>query len=334
MTIREIAAIAGVSPAAVSLVINNKKGVGEKTRQHILDVINSNGYSVAHRKEEAARFRLMVIKYRLNGVALEENQGFILSIIDQIESECHRYAYDLVMCNCNAENAEQTLYSLMSNPPDAVILIGTELQKADYRLLSMIPVPFVVLDNNINYENVDCIVMSNATLMEKMVQYLFDCGFRDIGYFRFNCAVNNCNERYEGYLEALRKLGLPQGETIALTPTLNGAYDDMKALLSSGKYKPHGAVCADNDTVAIGAMKALQEAGYSIPGDISLTGFDDIPFSAMTSPALTTMRISRTAMGTLAVDLIRKRSQHPDWPGIHIHIGGKLVERGTSEKLS
>ena len=104
----------------------------------------------------------------------------------------------------------------------------------------------------------------------------------------------------------------------------------MKNLIKNGAYVPHGAVVADNDTVAIGAVKAIREAGYSIPEDMSIIGFDDIPFSAVTMPALTTMRISRSAMGMLAVDMIRKRIKYPDWPGMHMLIGGKLIVRNST----
>ena len=90
MTIREIAAIAGVSPAAVSLVINNKKGVSAETRRHIQSIMEECGYVPAPVRRKADRFRLMILKFRAHGIALEENQGFTASIIDRIESECRR----------------------------------------------------------------------------------------------------------------------------------------------------------------------------------------------------------------------------------------------------
>ena len=86
-------------------------------------------------------------------------------------------------------------------------------------------------------------------------------------------------------------------------------------------YVPEGAVLAGNDSIAIGAAKALQEAGYRIPDDISIIGVDDIPYSAMTVPPLITMRISRSVMGTLAVNLLRERIKHPDWPYMHADHG-------------
>ena len=332
MTIREIAEIAGVSPAAVSLVINNKKGVGEKTRQRVLSVMEECGY-VPAAKKKTDRFRLMVIKFRAHGIALEENQGFIASIIDRIESECRRFGFDLIMCNCQAKMAEATIRELMNSRPDGVILIGTELRKSDYDLLRLFTAPLVVLDNNILLENVDSVVMANRELMARLVRYLYSLGHREIAYFKFSQQVNNCDERYEGYLAELARLGLNAPEPILLKPTVDGAFEDMKNLIKAGAFVPHGAVVADNDTVAIGAIKAIREAGYRIPEDISIVGFDDIPFSAVTMPALTTMRISRSQMGTLAVDLIRKRIKYPDWPGMHMLIGGKLIERNSTQPL-
>lgn len=133
-----------------------------------------------------------------------------------------------------------------------------------------------------------------------------------------------------GYRREMERLGLSVPPPVRITPTLKGAYLDMKRLLDDGKYVPHGAAVADNDTVAIGVMKAIREAGYRIPEDISIIGVDDIPFSAMTMPALTTMRISRTAMGTLAVDTLRKRIRYPNWPSMHMRLAGRLVVRGST----
>lgn len=129
MTIREIAAIAGRIAAAVSLVMNNKKGVSEETRRRVMSVVEECGYAPALQKKKVERFRLMVLKFRAHGIALEENQGFVASIIDRIESECRRFAFDIIMCNCEAKTAAATIRELMQNPPDGVIVIGTELRE-------------------------------------------------------------------------------------------------------------------------------------------------------------------------------------------------------------
>ncbi len=332
MTIREIANLAGVSPAAVSLVINNKKGVSEETRQRVQAVIEENKYMVPGQKRlsKPKRFRLCVVKFRTHGIAIEENQGFIASIIDQIESECRHYGYDLAMVNCDVATAAETLKEVMAAPPDGVILMGTELSEADYKLLDLLTVPIVVLDNSMRDVQVDSVLMDNEAISAEAVRYLYGLGHRDIGYIRFNLPISNCQERYQGYLREMERLGLHIPKPISIMPTFSGAYKDMKRMLEEGEYVPHGACVADNDTVAIGVMKAIHEAGYRIPEDISIIGVDDIPFSAMTTPALTTMRISRSALGTLAVDTLRKRIKYPNWANMHVRLSGRLVERAST----
>lgn len=334
MTVREIASMAGVSPAAVSLVLNGKKGVSDDTRRRVQSVIDEIGYVVPGGKRKVEKCRLAVVKFRTHGIAIEENQGFIASIIDQIESECRRFAFDLVMWNCEARTAEVTARELMLSPPDGIIVIGTELSSADYGLLNLLDVPVVVLDNSMQDYDVDSVVMANGSITAHATQYLYDLGHRNIGYFKFKIPIRNCEERYQGYLNALKKLGLTPPPPVLLHPTMNGGYEEMKKLLKTGAYVPGGAVIADNDTVAIGAVKAIREAGYSIPEDMSIIGVDDIPFSAVTMPALTTMRISRSALGTLAVDMVRKRMKHPDWPTMHMQIDGRLVVRNSTMPVS
>ena len=132
----------------------------------------------------------------------------------------------------------------------------------------------------------------------------------------------------------MNELGLPVPAPTELATTLNGAYRDMKKLIEAGQYKPHGAVVADNDSIAIGAAKAIQEAGYNIPRDMSIIGVDDIPYSAITTPALSTVRISRSMLGTLAVEMIQKRVLNPDWPTMQVKIAGSLIPRASTRSPS
>ena len=330
MTIREIAAIAKVSPATVSLVLNNKKGIGEETRSRVQRILQEYGYSPGQNSHKPERCRIVFLKYRTHGMAVEENQGFIASIIDWIESECRSFFYDLIIYNCTTDTIGDVLKDISGDAPDGIILLGTEMDPEFFHTLNMAGIPIVVLDNSMRYENIDSVVMANANIAAAAVKYLYRLGHRKIGYFKSNIEISNLKERYSGYLDALSGLGLTPPKPVSLTPTLNGAHSDMKGLLASGAYLPEGAVFADNDSVAIGAAKALQEAGYKIPRDISIVGVDDIPFSSMTMPALTTMRVSRSVLGILVVDVMRKRIAHPDRPAMHVQITGQLIERDST----
>ena len=85
-----------------------------------------------------------------------------------------------------------------------------------------------------------------------------------------------------------------------------------------------------SDTVALGVMRALGDLGRKVPEDVSIIGIDDIPYSAVMMPPLTTMRVSRKALGTMAVDLLLERIRHPDWPPMHVKVDGRLVIRGST----
>lgn len=330
MTVREIAAIAGVSPAAVSLVLNNKKGVSEKTRQRVQEVLDSVGYTTRSRTARSDSRRVMVIKFHTHGIT-EENQGFIAAMIDRIEGECRKNGFDLVMNRCKADEAESNIRELLQNPPMGVILIGTELQEEHYPLLNLFGnIPLVVLDNDIHFGHADSVVMSNVTIGMDATLYLYELGHRDIRYFRFSLPIHNCDDRYRGYLAGMEKVGLTPQPPVLLSPTLNGAYEDMKRLIAEGAFVPRGSAVADNDSLAIGAVRAIMEAGYRVPEDFSVIGIDDIPYSAVMMPPLTTMRVSRKALGTLAVDLLLERIKHPEWPPMHIKVDGRLVVRSST----
>jgi LacI family transcriptional regulator len=103
----------------------------------------------------------------------------------------------------------------------------------------------------------------------------------------------------------------------------------MKKYLSSYGSLPKCAF-ADNDSIAIGAIKALGEAGYRVPEDISVIGFDDIHFSQICSPALTTMRIPKKLIGTLAIRLICDMIEHRHYNDVKLRIGGELVLRSST----
>ncbi|MGI6739368.1 MAG: LacI family DNA-binding transcriptional regulator [Christensenellales bacterium] len=327
ITIREIAREAGVSAATVSLVLNKKKGVSDETREHVQEVLDRHNYSPSRNRKRNKTLSLATIKYRVHGMAVEENQGFIASILDQIELECRKQSYRLVNLNCDTNHVIPCIEDLNSSAPDGVILIGTELPENNCGWLSRFSSPVVVLDNSMTDYEIDSITMDNRSIMKKAVLHLYAMGHRNIGYLKSNRHLSNLRERFEGYLSTMRELGLTPPEPILLTPTLNGACADMAEQINSCKYI--SAAVADNDSIALGASKALKEAGFKLPEDLSIVGVDDIPFSAITTPSLSTVRISRSAMGVLAVALIKKRIENPDWPTMRIAIDGQLKCRNS-----
>jgi LacI family transcriptional regulator len=134
----------------------------------------------------------------------------------------------------------------------------------------------------------------------------------------------------QGYFEALKEFNIPYNKDyhICLEPTMEGAYRDMAYRLGVNGDIPT-AFFADNDTIAFGAMRALKEKGIRIPEDVSVIGFDDMPFCEITSPRLTTVKVYKQEMGSLAVKQLMKKLDGNDNVLQKILIDTELVIRDS-----
>jgi DNA-binding LacI/PurR family transcriptional regulator len=204
------------------------------------------------------------------------------------------------------------------------------METGDIKKFCGTDLPVVVLDSYFELEQLDTVVINNVQSAITATKYLADCGHTRIGHLKSSVSINNFAEREAGFIRALSHAGLRYDEqyTIALSPSIDGAYNDMLSALQSERALPT-AFFADNDIIAFGAIKAMKERGIRIPQDISIIGFDDMPFSTMIEPSLTTVRVYKDRMGTLAVKRIMGRihSKAKEW--VKIEIGADLVIRDS-----
>jgi LacI family transcriptional regulator len=334
LKVKDIAKLANVSPATVSLVLNNKPGVSDDTRKKIYEILDKHGYSpTIVPKTEQLQGSIRFLKYKKHGLVVDQNGGFIASVIDGVDNEARKLGYSLVMTTLSPDNCNEVLQIVKNDCRDGIILLGTELNNQDLVFLNDINVPIVIVDNYFEFEEYDCVVMNNVDAVFKAVQYLVELGYKDIGYFHSSFVINNFAAREEGYKKALKLLGIEykRENVFHLTPTLEGAYRDMQKILQTGAVLP-SAVFSDNDTIAVGAIKALKEHGIKIPEQLSIIGFDDIPFCLMADPPLTTMRIFKEKIGALAVRRLIDKIKNNDTNIIKIQIGAELIIRGSTCK--
>lgn len=330
ITIKEIAELANVSPSAVSLVLNNKGGVSSETRSRVQNVLKEYNYVPNRKVKKKAGGNYCFLKYSTHGMAMEANPGFDTAIMDQIERSCSEIGANIIVRSMNPANVATVLPTLRENPVDGIFLLGTELRSEQLALMRMIDSPIVVVDNSMRNCKIDCVAMANHDIANEAVRYLYQLGFREIGYLQSDTYIANFHERTEGFHNCISELGLREQETYQLTPTLNGAYSTMKKLLQGGHVKLPQALFADNDTIAIGAMKALKEYRVNIPGDVSIIGVEDINYSSIVSPGLTTIRISRSHLAMAAVEMMQRRIRFPNEAPCRMRIGGTLIVRGST----
>ena len=306
ITIKEIASEANVSTATVSMVINNKPGISAATRKRVLGIVESYGYNVSPLKGAPAKnsgtIQLTIYKKHSQVVA---DTAFFEALISGIESTASNNGYQLTIKSVPSQRLDIDLIGAEWNgdPVDGILLLGTEMDYEDMLNAMKIDKPLLLLDACFLGLCSNYVVIDNINGVYVGVNHIIENGHKEIGYLKSSFPIQNFLERYEGYKKAMEHSNLECNPsfTISLRPTIEGAFEDMSAFLSSDPKLPT-AFFADNDIIACGALKALKKAGIQIPKDVSLVGFDDMPFCTITEPALSTISVNKKMLGTIAVE--------------------------------
>lgn len=333
MTIRELAKLIGVSPATISIVLNGRKGVSEDTRKKVMDGVNAYQYAPPVRKISSDK-DVLLMKYCKSGMFVEENQGFISMIIDSIEGQLWTEQLGMTMTVAKTE-LKFALDSIDYSKYCGMILIATEVMPEDFSFLSSIPIPFVVVDNIVPNHRYNSVCMNNWENVYIALQYCQKCGHTQIGYLGSTTGTENFSQRYNAFLKYIKEFNFQfsSQHEFRVNPTMLGAHDDFYKILTQKPVLP-SCFFAENDTIALGAMKALKEKGYNIPQDISLIGFDDIPYSSISSPTLTTIHVQRKIIGKQSVtQLMQQINDHRFMP-MKTQITGHLVVRESVRELN
>lgn len=330
MTLKEIAHLAGVSPATVSIVINNGKGVSEETRKRVIRLLDEDGYF--DKKPRKFLGTIWLLQYKTTGSVIDGCEAFFMEVISSLEKGAKENDYKFMTATFNQENISETLSMVKQDDNDGILVLATEMQNADLAPIKKLGLPFVAIDNGFEHESVDCVLMNNRDIVYDSVKYLHKLGHKQIGYLESSIHTNNFIARKHGYQKALLDCGLTADAAFcfSLPPNSAGAYTEMKNYLLSGKPMPT-AFAADADSIAIGVIKALKEYGLKIPEDISVVGFDDIDFASMLEPALTTMRVSRERIADLAIARLTEKINKRDASIVKMYVGGELILRSSAK---
>ena len=331
MKLKEIADLANVSPATVSLVLNNRDGVGQERRRQIAKILEQNGYQVSQRPEVKANKSIHFIKFRKHALLVDGNPGFVNAIIDSVEKECRRQGYNLIMTAYDDTQLDEVSSLLQEDSTGGVLLLGTEMTMEDIAHISHVDVPMVIIDNYLPMQEYNCITMNNEEAIFRSVSHLKSLGHPQIGFIANDLPSNNCHARRTAFEFALTQQGYDFDPSLVYTvhPTPDGACQSIREMLAEGVRFP-SALVANNDSIALGAMKAFKECKIRIPGDISIVGFDSIPFSTISDPPLTTMEVSCPEMGIWAVRILIDRIQYPFSSITKLQVGTKLLERNST----
>ncbi|MCR5216243.1 MAG: LacI family DNA-binding transcriptional regulator [Lachnospiraceae bacterium] len=330
ITAKELAKKLGLSETAVSMALNHKPGVSTKTRQEVIRLAEECGYDFTKiKKGNSNGGSIYVISYRTHNAILSYAPIFD-TIYDGVKSECQQKNYKVKMIQFYEKNdsLEDCFADLRGSDCTGLILIGTEMRQDICTQFLNLGYPMVLLDTY--FDSLDCtsVLINNRQGAYLATDYLIRLRHKQPGYLQSAYSIPNFNERFEGYTKALKENGMsPSRSRIhALSPSIESAMTDMLEIIDR-KDPLATSYFADNDMIAIGALKALKLRGYKIPEDISIIGFDNISESKIIEPALTTMDVPRFYLGQTAAKALLEQFDTTRLHATKIEVSPKLIKR-------
>ncbi|MBA4420045.1 MAG: LacI family transcriptional regulator [Anaerolinea sp.] len=305
VTIKDVALSASVSITTVSHVINNTRVVDPSTRQRVLHSMEALGY---HPNNVARSLRSGVTK-TIGLIVPDASNPFFAEVARKIEDYGYQQGYSVILGNSDNNPEKQTNYinTLLAKRVDGVIFISSGGDDKELLKFSESQIPVVVADRNISLELADVVQVDNEQAGSDATRYLIELGHKNIACITGLITLSPSMERIKGYEGAMKMAGIPvRQENIIVGDftTLSGE-KAMESLLAAIEFPT--AVFCFNDMMAIGAMAAIRKAGLSIPGDVSIIGFDDIELASLVVPPLTTVAQPFSEIASYATDLLIER---------------------------
>lgn len=340
MTVRakDVARIIGVSEATLSLVINGKPGISEKTRSIVTEKLKALGYDQMikiNKEAESDSRNIGFILFKDNGQLLGVN-SFFPYILSGIETTARKFGYSLSIINIEKKHIQTEIKYIYESGCSGFIIFATEMKESDLNIFESLNLPFVVFDNEFSMREINCVKVNNRQGTALAVEYLRNLGHKKIGYLSSGLSINSFQERMQCAEWAARLMGADDMQRFIYNigyPNEN-AEQGMRMILDKYSLKElPTAFIGDNDLVIAGAMLAIKAKGYRIPEDFSLIGFDDRPICTLMEPKLTTIMIPRQLFGSTSVSQLIRLLNGDDDGSVTVKVNGKLVIRDSVKAI-
>ena len=302
-SIRDVAELAQVSTATVSHVINHTRYVSPELTERVRVVMLELNYQPDAVARSLRRRETLTIGLLIPSVKIP----FFAAVAYNVERAASDYGYNIILCNSDWQQAKESLYlrDLIARRVDGLVCISAGMDGAQIAPLIEAGTPVVMVERSMSGIDLDAVGIDNVKGAYKATKHLLELGRRRIAVVTGKSSVSD--ERLLGYQRALAEAGLKLNSSLLhwgdyLPETGRQAMEYFLSLLE----KP-SAVFAFNDMMALGVLQVLNERGLRVPEDIAVLGFDGIPLSKYTSPALTTVRQPLKEMGRAAVEQLLKR---------------------------
>ncbi len=328
-TIRDVAAMAGVSINTVSRVINDKGEVSPATRERILGVIES----LRFRPNSFARSLQGKQSHFIGQIVTDCTNPTNAQQIRAVQNVTVKQGYSVMLVDTNEQHDRElaAVELMVEKFVDGFLITPLQYDNSHlFKLHQEGTVPFVLTNRAIEDLEVDTVLHDNFKGAYEATRHLIETGHNRIAYITSRRQVWTVNERLAGYRAALAEANLDYDEelVIQINLDLESAFQATNLLLKLSKRPT--AIFAYNDFMAVGAIKALKEAGIKIPGDMALVGYDDIIYAQFLEVPLTTVRQPTQALGEAAAQVLVRRITNRTAPVEKVILQPSLIIRASS----
>ncbi len=321
----DIARLSGVSISTVSRVLNGVPGISSDVRSQVGQAAASLGYSIPSADATPRAARSVLVLSPLTFLAAQAGQ-FHIDILQGIADATRERGVALTCAPLGDES--EMLKSLAGL--DGLLLLSLDSTVA-VALADAAGVPIGLVNTDDHADRHDVSMPDNRGGSAKAARHLLELGHRDILYIAHSDR-DTIRHRVEGFRDAVAG-----GEVRFRTARLDYAQpinDFADALQGYRAESPFTAVACSNDITALAAVQALSRLGLSVPRDVSVTGFDDLPMAVLSNPTLTTISIDRKLLGEIALKRLLDRIAAPEGPALRQIISTRLIKRGSTAAVS
>lgn len=314
ITITDIAKLAGVSKSSVSIVLNNKSGVSEKTRSKVLDIIKKYNYSPNHIAQSLAARETKSI-----GLIIKEiDNPYFAKVMKGVYDTCSQLGYSVLLgsSELSCEKESEMITALLGKRVDGLLISPLQREDSNFTYMANLVTekyPLVLLGGVQNYTT-NSVDIDNFTAAYDAVKYLIKMGHTKIAHLSASSSSDHGKKRLEAYKQALIDNNIPINKDyiIPAEPNVSTGFRLGKELFSKKMDLPTAVFCY-NDLLAIGLISALQDMNIKVPEAVSVMGFDNIDFGAYIKIPLTTIQMPAYDIGSMAAALLVKQIASPTY---------------------
>lgn len=297
--IEQIAADLNVSTASVSRALNDRPGVGKELRERILQRAGELNYTPGIMARGLATSRTFTLGFfvREKPYLASQTDPFYGEILHGVEQVCAASDYHVAIGTLTDAvlNEPHDFRFVRERRVDGMLLAGPDIPTDFILDMSAVGIPMVLIDNKLSHSKLDSVNADDEDGAYLAAQHLIELGHRSIGILSGPRKWYSNARRVRGYQRALLDAELPQQIIHVDQTTIHSG--ESAALELFEKYPDVTALCAVNDSMAIGAIRVARQKGLRIPHDLSIVGFDDIDWAVLNDPPLTTVNIPRRQVG-------------------------------------